>query len=317
MPKVSVIIQTYNRKEFLPEALESAFSQTFKDYEVVVIDDGSQDGTDKFMAEYLKNCQHDIRYIFQKNQGIPLARNRGINECKGQYIAFLDSDDLFMPEKLAKCVAFLDQNPDYGMVYTDLFLVDEKGNILESWFQSKKEFSQGNIYRNLLKECFIIPTSSVIRTEVFKKIGYFDPEIYFCNDYDLWIRISRHFKIGLIKEPLVKWRQHNQNASKNFKATAQDNIKIFSKQLNIKDQDSFSRMLLRKKLSINHFDLGIWNLADERIALARHDFMKSYYYSPNRKSLIRFIICCFPSKAVASLRLFRNKRRVKNEPREH
>jgi len=203
-PKVSVVIPTYNRAFFLKEAIESVLEQTFMDYEIIVVNDGSTDDTGKVIQEFGPR----IKYYYQENQGRSNARNCGIRAAIGEYIAFLDSDDVFLPEKLAIQVKALDDNPEYGMVYTHALAMDEERHLLDICW--KGDLS-GWIYpKNMfIKNCFITTPTVMVRTSIFEHVGVFDENMNICEDLDLWRRIARNYPILQIRKPLVNVRVAN------------------------------------------------------------------------------------------------------------
>ena len=189
--KVSVIIPAYNKADFTVLAIRSVLNQTYKNIECIVVDDGSTDDT------YDKIFPYDaqIKYIYQFNKGASSARNRGIIHASGDYIAFLDCDDMYLQSKIEFSVNYMNSRK-IGMVYNDAFLID-KNNKLIGLYRPKKV--------NLLFHNSIC-NSVMIRKEVFKKVGLFDEELFTCADWDMWLRIEEHYRIGHIKIPLTLYR---------------------------------------------------------------------------------------------------------------
>ncbi|OAG28326.1 glycosyltransferase family 2 protein [Thermodesulfatator autotrophicus] len=194
-PLVSVIIPTYNRKAFLKEAIESVLAQSFKNFELIVVDDGSTDDT-----PYLATRYH-IRYVRkQKRQGVSAARNTGIRLAKGSFIAFLDSDDLWLPEKLAKQIVFFKKNPEAVAVQTEEIWI-RRGKRVNPRQRHKKP--SGYFFDRALELCLISPSGVMLKREVFDKIGLFDESFPACEDYELWLRLLARYPVFLINEPLV------------------------------------------------------------------------------------------------------------------
>jgi len=205
---VSVIIPTYNRAAFVCEAINSVFSQTFKDYEVIIVDDGSTDNTKEVLNSYCRN----IKYVFQENQGASAARNTGLKQSKGNYIAFLDSDDMWLPSKLQKQVNILDRHENVGLVYSNIAYCDELGNI-QSVASKSKMFLSGYLFKEVLlrKVMCGYPPTWLIRKTCFDAIGYFDTSLKMSEDRDFSVRIAKQYKIFGIIEPLTLVRQHDPN----------------------------------------------------------------------------------------------------------
>jgi len=208
---VSVIIPTYNRREYVQEAIDSVLAQTYPHYEIIVVDDGSTDGTgDVLKAKYGDR----IRYVWQENQGESAARNRGIEMARGEYIAFLDSDDLWMPEKLEKQVAFLEAHPDVGAVICQALAIDAEGSQREGMpvLGGGLKLEDLSIERLLYKNSAVGPgTVLVSRRCLVQEIGGFDVSIRYGEDWDFVLRLRLQTGIGIVPEPLAKVRLHRSN----------------------------------------------------------------------------------------------------------
>jgi len=207
-PTVSVIIPTYNRGWILKEAIESVLAQEFTGYELIVVDDGSTDDTRQILDSYGR----DIIRLQQPNQGVSAARNRGIAESRARWVAFLDSDDLWLPQKLTRQVAFFKSNPDALICQTE-----------ETWVRNgvrvnpKKRHHKlsGIIFEPSLALCLVSPSAVMIHKTLFDTVGLFDEDLRACEDYDLWLRVSCRYPIFLIDEPLVVKRGgHEDQLSK-------------------------------------------------------------------------------------------------------
>lgn len=218
MPKVSIIIPAYNSMTYLPETMASLFAQTFNDFEAIIVNDGSDDDIEIWVAQNLKDRR--VKLVSQDNQGAPRARNTGIAYAQGEYIAFLDADDLWETTKLEKQVQILDQNPEVGLVYTWVTYINEQG---KSSGRIVKNQVEGDVWPRVVQkniiECGSVP---LVRRQCFETVGVFDPFLSSGQDWDLWIRIASRYQFAAIKEPLVYYRQHQNNKSKNYHKTIQD-----------------------------------------------------------------------------------------------
>jgi len=208
-PKVSVIIPTHNRAALVTEAINSVLTQTFKDFELIVVDDGSTDNT----RDALKGYTDRIHYIYQENQRRSEARNTGIKAASGEYIAFLDDDDLWLPHKLEKQVTFLDANPDKGLVHTFTDAIDITGRLMEKerngrlqWY--KKSMKLGYTYEGISRLGAIFLSSVLLRSRCLEKVGLFDTVTEAYEDWDFGLRFASEYRIGIIPEFLVKFRIH-------------------------------------------------------------------------------------------------------------
>ncbi len=205
--RVSVIIPTYNRGWIIKEAIDSVLSQDYRDFELIVVDDGSTDNTDDILNSY----REDIIVFRQKNQGVSAARNRGLAEASGRFIAFLDSDDLWLPQKLSRQVEFFNKNPDAQICQTEETWI-RKGVRVNPKKRHKKPW--GMIFEPSLALCLVSPSAVMIRRSLFEKVGGFDETLPACEDYDLWLRISCRYPVYLIDTPLIiKRGGHNDQLS--------------------------------------------------------------------------------------------------------
>jgi glycosyltransferase involved in cell wall biosynthesis len=204
-----------NGERYIAEAIESICRQTYTPFELIVVDDGSTDRTREivhsFSGRIAVSCLHHAR-----NQGIAPSINDGIRHASGDFIAFLDHDDLWLPEFLDTQMAYLRAHPDVGMVHSDIRTIDAEGNILEhSALECRgKPQPSGHVFRNLFAASMICGNSVVIRKECFDRVGLWDEELRWA-DYHLWLRVSRHYKIDYVPKVLTAYRQH---ASQNTRA---------------------------------------------------------------------------------------------------
>ena len=195
-PLVSVIIPTYNRGWIIKEAIDSVLAQDYTEFELIVVDDGSTDHT----SDVLDSYGDDIKVLFQKNKGVSAARNRGIAEASGKFIAFLDSDDLWLPQKLTVQIEFFNQTPDALICQTEEVWIR---NGLRVNPKKRHKKPSGMIFNPSLELCLVSPSAVMIRRSLFGRVGKFDETLPACEDYDLWLRISCRFSVHLIDTPLI------------------------------------------------------------------------------------------------------------------
>jgi len=245
---VSVIIPTYNRAIFLVEAINSVLEQTYKKYEIIVIDDGSTDST----SEIIKQFGNKIRYFYQENGGPSAARNAGIKNAKGDLVAFIDSDDVWLPDKLSQQVQLFDENHRLGLVSSAYYSCDSNLNInriiKDDRLTNKKYIMKKLFIRN------IFPTPTVlVKRECFEKVGLFNESYGFAEDWEMWVRIVLEYDLAYIKTPLCRCRRHNssityQKQEENFN----DWMKVIKenfKRGNERDSRIYHNVLLRKAMS--------------------------------------------------------------------
>lgn len=213
MPKVSVVIPTYNREDLLPETIESVLAQTYKDFEIIVIDDGSTDNTREVISKF------PIRYFYQENQGVSAALNNGAVLAQGEYVAFLGSDDIWLKDILEREVEVLDKNPDVGFVYSQMYLMDGDGTafrVKESTFMNSSGIvDREEQLKELLFYCRMIPSATTMRRNCFNEVGGFHTDLSFSEDYHLFVRLVKRFQVAFIAEPLVKHRLHRNQLHRN------------------------------------------------------------------------------------------------------
>jgi hypothetical protein len=211
MPLVSVIIPSFNHARYIRECIDSVFCQTFKDFEVIVVDDGSSDES----LDILRSFGNRIRLIEQSNRGTQAARNRGLQLAKGKYIALLDSDDGWLPNKLEVQIDALSRQPEIGLLYSFCHTINADGSRRKKeWHYGKPIDHPNGALAQLLQECFIPALTVVFRRQCIDEVGYFDEELLGSGDWDMWIRIAAKYPIACVNEPLALYRLHTTNTIK-------------------------------------------------------------------------------------------------------
>jgi glycosyltransferase involved in cell wall biosynthesis len=225
LPKISVIIPTFNRAALIGDAIQSVIAQTYLDWEAIVIDDGSMDDTRSVVENF---ADPRIRYLYQENKGLPGARNTGIRSARGEYIAFLDSDDLFMPHKLEIQLRMLEERPDLGLVAGGHLEIDQKMQILREvrpW-QSQSMFELSN----WVQGCPFIVNAVLVRREWLERVNLFDENMPYVEDWDLWLRISHvGCRMDWIKNIVCYYRLHNKNMVRNAFQMKQGMLRMLDK----------------------------------------------------------------------------------------
>jgi glycosyltransferase involved in cell wall biosynthesis len=206
---VSVVIATHNYGRYLAGAVRSVLAQTFTDFEVLIIDDGSSDDTPEVVRPFLEDPR--IRYHRKEQQGQPKAKNTGIRLSTASLIAFLDADDQWLPEKLERQVGRFAEDPEVGVVYAERLLMDPEGQELE-W--NRRPLYRGKILPQMFLDNFICFSSVVVRRAVFEEVGLFDETIPMAIDYELWLRVALRYRFDYVEAALVKYRTGHANLSR-------------------------------------------------------------------------------------------------------
>ena len=208
-PLVSIIIPTYNRAALLKKALASARKQTYPNTEIIVVNDGSTDNTDEVLAPYMD----DIIYIKQENQGLPTTKNVGLSRASGEFIAILDDDDLFLPEKIERQVEKFRKNPDIGICATDAYYIDADDKIIGTY--TTPTMTRQTQVLKLLRRCILVQSSVMVHRKCHDKLGTYKPIL--SSDYDFFLRVAPYYKISVVKEPRTMYRRHgNQLTSEKY-----------------------------------------------------------------------------------------------------
>jgi len=242
--KISVIIPTYNRRHTLGRAIQSVMDQSLLPAEIIVVDDGSTDGT----SEWIQKSYPSIQLIIQPKQGVSAARNTGINAAEYDWTAFLDSDDEWLPNKLEKQVEALQRNPDIKFCHSE-----------ENWIRNGVRVNQkkghqkygGYIFEQCLDKCRISPSTLLIHKSIFESVGYFDESFQVCEDYDLWLRITAKYLVLYLKESLVKKYGGHEDQLSNVKEGIEfHHIRVLEKLIESyfseKQKQSMVNMLIHK-----------------------------------------------------------------------
>ena len=201
-PRVSVVLPTYNQAEYLPQALDGVFSQTWHDYELIVVNDGSTDDTPRILDEYQR--RYSFTVIHQENQKLPRALNTGFRRARGQFLTWTSSDNVMLPNMLEVLVDALNSNPQVGLAYADWGVIDEHGAVIGA--VQTYDYDRYLLMRaNFINACFLY------RRACQDKVGLYDPEFIYAEDWEYWLRISRFFKMARVPQVLYQYRVHSSS----------------------------------------------------------------------------------------------------------
>ena len=271
----------YNGEKYLHKAIKSIISQTYNNWELICIDDGSIDSSKQIINSF---DDSRIKYYYQENTGSPVhGRNFGIKVCKGDYIAFLDQDDVYLPESIQKRAIYLNNNNDVNFVYSDCKVIDNENNILHNSiirYTNKKGLS-GKCFEQLFLGIFIPIQGVMVRKKLFERIGLFNEKLIGTEDYEMWLRIAYNNKIHFIDEPLAKWREHSNSLSKskflmdkNFLKCLESLVDRYPESKKIVDRNKYN-----KRLYSFSFDIAYY-----------------YYKNKNWEKAIKWHLKCFKYK---------------------
>ncbi len=280
MPTVSVVIATFNRAQYVKEAIQSVLDQTYQDFEIVLVDDGSTDNTCEVVDKFDNS---KIRYIFQKNSGVCIAYNTGIRNSRGRLIAFLDDDDLWLPRKLELQIKASESSPQAGVIYSDIFnFGNSDPSIPETHFQPLKwPPPRGKVLDKLIERCFPQTSTLLIKREVFDQIGLFDENLPNCQDYDMLIRIATKFDFEVVTLPLAKYRIHPTQISKNSESVLSCHIYFLNKAIRSSLIDKTSLHKLHTKISDYYFRYGIVLIRKRKFAKGFRELTESIKSNPS------------------------------------
>lgn len=223
-PLVSVVIPTFNRKEMVVRAIESVLQQSYPNFELIVIDDGSTDGTEEIVNNYFSDKR--FNYYYQQNKGQSAARNFGIDKSRGELIALLDSDNFWVTDKLEKQIEFYNNNRNYDIMFSEIFLVDKNGNILN---KKKSHRFSGNILNKLLYSNFVTNNTVLINRKCFEEMGGFDEDLRYAEDYDLWLRFSTRYQFIYHPIEVTYYCNEGERLSANEEKVLEANQRILSR----------------------------------------------------------------------------------------
>lgn len=293
-PKLSVIIASYNHQDYIAETLRSLEEQTFRDFEIIIVDDGSSDKT----VEAAKNAQSRAQIYTQENQGVVAARNRGIDLAKGRYICFVDSDDVVLPERFAKQVALFDSDTELGLVFADALIIDSKGEKIGK-FSEVYPVVSGDVAQMLaMHYCFTPMITVMVRADVLRKTGPFEKPGPI-SDYMKWIEVSHISKVHYDPEPLGCWRRHQTSTSKqankvkSYAKTRAALKRILRKYPTLKAEIG---QKIVKRYSRSYFLTAFWLAADGNVRRARKYYCKAVKLYPRSfENWGGLILTCFPA----------------------
>lgn len=271
---ISIITPTFNRSQFIHYAIRSVITQTISNWELLIIDDGSTDNTKNIIEPYLTDPR--IKYFFQENQGQAAARNNGLRHSRGEFVCFLDSDNLWYPEKLKVQHEAMKSRPDIDVVYGDGDTINESGVVIST--ANMKRYS-GRITEKLLKDNFVSFNTAMVRAASIKGIGGFDESVRFGDDYDLWLRLSAKSQFLYIPRVFSQYRVMSDQISSNKEARFSSNEATIKRFLS-KNPGILNQRAINRGFSAFYVRRGRYRLGEGEYLIALRDFLKALRYTP-------------------------------------
>jgi glycosyltransferase involved in cell wall biosynthesis len=302
--EVAIVIPTYNCARPLPRAIESVLAQTYRDYQVFVIDDGSTDGTDVIVQQYADR----ITYVQQPNAGAAAARNHGISLSRSRYVAFLDADDVWLPTKLERQIELLNSQPEVGLVCSDFLM---EGVVHTSQIDHPTSAFSGRYFEYLLRHCFIFTSAVVVRRQCLDEIGAFNESLKVSEDYNLWLRIASRWPVAVVPEILV--HKHHSSGSLSVATSIEDRLRygiaafehVLSVSTGLSDHE---RRILRRAIADRYHIFGSYLLLQGNQRAARPMLAKAWRCRVlNWKAAVKLLASTLPPAGLRSLMwLWRN-----------
>lgn len=224
MEKVSIVIPAYNKASLTVKTVDSVLKQTYPEVEIIVVDDGSTDETRQVMAGY----KNRIKYFYKENGGACSARNYGLKNSSGEFVGFLDCDDLYESAKVEECVQYLKKNPSFGLVHTAASFIDDQDNVVGHYSHPKSVY-EGWIARRLILGNYICNSTPLIRKKCLDEVGGFDESIFIPADWDLNLRLARVYQVGFIDKPLTRYRVTGNYTFNNLTKAHDEEWKVIEK----------------------------------------------------------------------------------------
>ena len=341
MDIVSVILPTYNRANYIKDAIESVLNQSYKNIELIIIDDGSTDNTEEVISPFLKDNR--IKCIKQENSGAAAARNRGLALKTGKYVAFIDSDDIWEKDKLEIQLAVMDALPDVAIVCSDFSSIDAKGYVEKShiktyfsvfndyklsyeevfcnmltqgikWLQDTEKVYWGNVYNTMIFGNLILTSTTLFRKEAFDKVGFFDITYETLEDYDLFLRLAQKYSVAFVDKPLIRYRYNeNQLSGKAFFGRLCSNlITIFQKNIaSIKDEEFLNKnkIKIKRHLGMIQSWQAYFYFSNGDMPLAARHYWQSICNNPFIfNSYIYFLTSLLPKSMIHLIKKLKSKK---------
>jgi glycosyltransferase involved in cell wall biosynthesis len=301
---ISVIVPTYNSGNYIREALDSVLCQTYTDYEIIIIDDGSTDDTGKI----IKECYPTVSYYYIEQKGAACARNYGIRKARGELVAFLDADDRWLPEKLEKQSVLFDIDKKLGLVFTENHFFNEHG-IIDTGINKRNMLMSGDVVKNIFLNSYVVTSTVMVLRSALDAVGMFEEGLAVAEDDNLWMRLAMKYGIELIDEPLVLYRITEGSLSRT-RSKVFEGVKKNIELIEGKYPELFHRLgkgVINKKYADLYFSEGYHWFANEQHDQAKSYFAKSICYDPFKlKAYMYYSSCLLPQVIIDKIKQLKN-----------
>lgn len=283
-PLVSIIVPTFNRVDFIGEAIDSVFAQDYSNWELIIVDDGSTDDTKSQLSDYLKDPR--VWYFYQENQGQSVARNKALEHANGELICFLDSDNRWLSHKLTSSIKVLEQNSDADILYADINSINEQGEVIE---KSTMEHYSGRIAELLLKDNFVTMNTSMVKKHCFDEMGGFFKGRKAGDDYELWLKLAVKYTFIYLPDVVADYRimddQISSDKTRRFKSNEETILSVCN---------DYGHMMNKSKMkhgiSFFYVRRGRWYSSEGKYLLMWKDFLIALKYDPFWQGPYRLLI---------------------------
>jgi|WetSurMetagenome_2_1015567.scaffolds.fasta_scaffold114498_2 glycosyltransferase involved in cell wall biosynthesis len=292
MPQISVVIPAYNAARWIAETIESVLVQTFQDFEIIVVDDGSTDETAEAVTKFKR-----VKCIHQENSGLSSARNTGIRAAMGEYIAFIDADDLWLHDKLDAQMTRLKQTR-FAWVYSDAFAFDGESHTPLFIFSQMRKQHEGEVLQSLLLEDFIPMPTPILKRHIFDEVGFFteDTKLHSAEDWDMWLRTAARYPVGFVKRPLAMYRVHPTSMIQSALPSVLYNANLNVIELAVSREPSRLANLKNRAVSRSSVRIGQMCVRRNDLHRARGMFAQAIRLSPSHVSTYAYWLGTFAGR---------------------
>ncbi len=274
---VSVIVPVFNRQDYVAETIESIVKQTYKNIEIIIINDGSTDDSEKIIRTFQSQYPDAINIIDQQNQGQVKARNNGLKIARGEFIAFLDSDDVWALDKIEKQIPLFTDK--VGLIYSGVEYIDTWGNAIGS--EQCDQDIKGAVYERLIVKNRMTGGTVIVKNEALKKVGLFDETLEAAENWDLWIRVTQFYEVDFVDEALLKYRKHSGNMSSNNTLMLDATHSILEKYCLNANVEEVATEACEIATANYYYRVGVYQTSIGDYSNARVNFKKANKYVPN------------------------------------